>query len=285
MKTVATFKAAGLAALAAAPFFALGVQPAPAQTVVAATCPGGYVLDGNSCVKTGPTPSCPSGYTFLAGKCITTTRVSAKTPVKTARFADSGKLAFITREAFGVKSATELDGANFCAVKGSEANDAQTFFKDNGLEATHVKVDNNRAGIMEYQKFGCDVLVVADRVARSTADGLEPKGGHMVLPEKFGTAPAAPVVKPAPAAAAVPAPVPTQQPVTVETQPAPPPAVKKTTPPPAKAKKKPVKKKPTKTARRKRCSAVRYGYTSGNTCKCAGGRVFTGSKCVRPRWF
>lgn len=37
--------------------------------------------------------------------------------------------------------------------------------------------------------------------------------------------------------------------------------------------------------RRVRCSRVRFAYTRGNTCACAGGRVFTGRRCVwRRRW-
>jgi len=287
MRPFAMFRTTAFAALAAAPFLAAG-QTASAQNVVAASCPTGYLLDGGACVKTGPTPTCPSGYAFSAGKCVAAQKVSAATApaagTKTGTMKASDKWAFVTREAFGVNSAAELDGANFCATDGDAADDAGRFFRDKGLTATHVKVANSRAGVAEYQKFNCDVLVVADRVARSTADSLEPLGGHLVLPEKFGKAPAAPVIKKVPVATATPVPAPVEKPQAAE-QPAPPPAAQKTPPPPAKAQPKPVQKQPTKTAKRKRCSAVRYGYTSGNTCKCAGGRVFTGSQCVRPRWF
>lgn len=261
------------AALAAAPFFAMTSQPASAQLVVAATCPQGYVLEGNSCVKTGPSPSCPSGYTFSAGKCVTSK------PAPTADATASGQWAFVTREAFGVDSATQLEGANFCAVAGAPAEDAKEFFNDNGISATHVDVENDRAAIEKYQKYDCDILVVAERVARSTADSLKPEGGHIVLPEKFGASDAA--AQTPQTAKEQPVPLPPKKPATAEKPTAQPANVEKSTPPPAKAKKQPVR---TKTAQRPRCSAIKYSYTRGNTCACAGGRIFTGRACVRPRW-
>lgn len=41
-----------------------------AQSVVAPTCPQGYVLQGSNCVQGAPTPSCPSGYFLSGGRCI-----------------------------------------------------------------------------------------------------------------------------------------------------------------------------------------------------------------------
>lgn len=270
MKPRDLLKTTLLAALTAAPLLAASSHSAFAQSVVAATCPDGYTLTGNGCTRSSPIPSCPSGYAFSNGKCITATKVSTRTVQSTS----NGPWAFITRTAFGVKKAAELDGADFCAVSGSpSAEAAAEFFKDNDLTATHVKVDNTRTAVKKYQKYDCDILVVAKRAASSTVKSLEPKNGHLVLPEQIGTAS---VETPAPVVAAipvtpVPAPAPTPPSTTVNKQPTPPPAT--------------VKKRPTQSrvAKRKRCSAVRYGYTSGNTCRCAGGRVFTGSRCVRPR--
>lgn len=230
------------AALAAVTLVAATAQTASAQKVVAPTCPEGYVLSGSNCIQTNPVSSKPG------------------------KASSGGQWAFVTREAYGVKSAAEVDGANFCAVEGSPAVDAATdFFKDNGLNATHIKVADDRAGIETYQKYDCDLLVVDKRVAASTADKIKPKGDHMVLPERFG--------KPAPVETATP-------PATVKKTPAPA-TVKKT---PAPAKSAPVRKASRKPVRRVRCSAVRYGYTRGNTCACAGRRVFNGSRCVRRRW-
>lgn len=31
-----------------------------------------------------------------------------------------------------------------------------------------------------------------------------------------------------------------------------------------------------------RCSAIKYASTFGNSCKCSGGRIFTGTECVKP---
>jgi hypothetical protein len=33
--------------------------------------------------------------------------------------------------------------------------------------------------------------------------------------------------------------------------------------------------------RQVRCSKVKYGFTRGNTCACSGGRIFTGTACVK----
>jgi len=220
------------AALAAAPLVAATAQSASAQKVVAATCPKGYALSGSNCIQNAPAPA--------------------------AKSSTGSQWAFITRKTFGVKTATELDGANFCAVTGStSADDANDFFKENDLPATLVKVDSDRAGIEKYQKYDCDVLVVANQVANATADSLKPAGDHLVLPEKFGSLDAAPEP------AVAPTPLPPKAPATVQQQ---------------------SKPMPKKTARKKRCSAVRYGYSRGNTCGCAGGRVFNGRSCVRPRW-
>ena len=268
MKTLNILKTTMLAALAAAPLVAMTSQSASAQQVVTASCPQGYILSGSSCVRPALTPSCPTGFAFSAGQCV---KNSQGRPAAT-KPASNGSWAFITREAFGVKEAAELDGANFCAVTGSPSVAAATdFFKEKGLTATHVKVDTQRAGVTTYQKYDCDILVVADRIARSTADSLEPAGGHLILPEKLAglePTPVAPVAAPvAPIAAPVaPAPLPRKPPATVKKKPA-----------PKKVAKKPVRRKP-------RCSRVRYAYSSGNTCACAGPRVFTGNACVRPRW-
>lgn len=220
------------AALAAASMIAASVENVSAQNVVAATCPEGYTLSGSNCIKNTPAES------------------------KTGKTGSGDQWAFITRKAFGIKTATELDGANFCAGSAS-ADDASAFFKENNLNATHVKVDNDRAGIEKYQKYDCDVLVIAHAAADATLNNLKPKEDHLVLPEKFGSnAKVEPV-------AATPAPAKPKAPAAAKPQP---------------------KAKPQKTATKKRCSAVRYGYTSGNTCACAGGRVFNGSSCVRPRY-
>lgn len=41
-----------------------------AQGVVAPSCPEGYELSGNACVKAAPTPTCPDGYTFDGAACV-----------------------------------------------------------------------------------------------------------------------------------------------------------------------------------------------------------------------
>ena len=48
----------------------LASSTAFAQSVVAPTCPEGYVLQGSNCVQGAPTPSCPSGYVFSGGQCV-----------------------------------------------------------------------------------------------------------------------------------------------------------------------------------------------------------------------
>lgn len=291
--------------------YAQGVKP---------TCPQGYVLSGNNCVRTAPVPSCPSGYSFSAGKCV----ASGEGTAAAGGSASTGPWVFITREVFGVNSAAELDGAKFCAVEGAPSADAaKTYFKDKGLSATHVPADSVREAIEDYQKHGCDVLVVQKSAAKSTASSLKPSGSHLVLPEQIGDGvaspeppvrPAAPV---APAAPAVPQPdlatslqaelkrigcltgrvdgdwggnsrvalrrfsQLTGRPLGSEPSQA---ALSE-----AQAKgpgfcpRVPAARKPPRRVRKKRCSGITYAYTRGNTCACSGGRVFTGSRCVYPR--
>jgi peptidoglycan hydrolase-like protein with peptidoglycan-binding domain len=43
----------------------------------------------------------------------------------------------------------------------------------------------------------------------------------------------------------------------------------------------PPKKKKKKTTYKPKCSKIKYAYTSGNTCKCSGGRNFNGKYCVK----
>jgi len=255
MRKLDIVKTTVLVALAAAPIIAMTAQSALAQRIVAASCPQGYALSGNRCVKSGPAPSCPSGYVFSGGKCAASTPVASPTTKTTS----GSQWAFITWKSFGVKTVAELDGANYCAPANSpSADDAKNFFKEKNLTATHVKVDSNRAAIEKYQKYNCDVLVVADRVASSTIDSLKPAGDHLVLPEKFGNAgpvPVAPVAAPV-----IPTPLPPKPTATVKKKPA-----------------------PQKIVRKKRCSRIRYAYSRGNSCSCAGGRLFTGNSCVWPR--
>lgn len=43
----------------------------------------------------------------------------------------------------------------------------------------------------------------------------------------------------------------------------------------------PPPKKKTTTGYKPKCSKIKYAYTSGNTCKCSGGRYFNGKYCVK----
>lgn len=236
-------------------FFGTATQPVLAQNVVAPTCPQGYILSGRNCVKSAPAPSCPTGYKFSGGKCV----LSSAQQSSGGATVNIGPWAFITRKVFGVKSAKELDGATYCAVDGSAAADAaKTYFKDNDLASTLVSVDSDRAALEKYQKNGCDILVVEIKAAKSTANNLKPAGSHKVLPEEIGE------------------PVASSQPATTPVAPAPPQVQAAPKPPRATP-------KPRPKARKKRCSGITYAFTRGNTCACSGGRVFTGSACVRRR--
>lgn len=299
----------------AACFIAAAAQFAFAQGSVQPICPQGYVLSGNNCIKTAPSPACPQGYSFAGGKCI----ADRPQPASGGGTGTVGPWAFITREAFGVNSARELDGANYCAVAGSPAAEAASaFFKDNGMSATLVEADSDRAGMEEYQKNGCDILVVEKRAASSTARTLQPAGAHIVLPETIGEAVASPDSPASPAPTASPA--------------APQPDLAYSLQAELKrigclegaadgvwgngsraalqrfsqALGRPLGSEPSQEAlnearalgpgycppqapqqpqavKRKRCSGITYAYTRGNTCACSGGRVFTGSRCVFPR--
>lgn len=315
-----------LPVVSAVAFFAgLASQPAFAQNFSDPACPKGEVYSGGKCVAAVPAPTCPSGYTFSAGKCV----VGAAKPTPAVVSSEGGPWAFIIREVFGVRSAKQLDGATFCAISGTPADAAKDYFTELGLSAKHVSIDSGPAGIEAYQKGRCDVLVVSDRAASATASKLKPSGAHMVLPEKFGEAGAAPQQASAPAPAPV---APTPAPEAPDAAPAPPAdmayslqaelkrigclagkvdgdwggesrvALRRF----AQLSGKPLGSEPSQAAlaeaqsrpagycppvqaaqqprppvKRKRCSAIKYAYTRGNTCACAGGLVFNGSRCVR----
>lgn len=327
----------------------IGALPlvAKAQSSVAPTCPSGYVLSGNKCVKAGtPAPSCPSGYAFKNGQCVKGSGSSSfggsftggPVPIYIDSSAESGPWVFVSREVFGVNSASELDGASYCAVSDSaSARAANEYFDSEGMSAKHIEVGSHRKALEQYQNGKCDVLVVEKRVASRTLNILKPEGSHLVLPEKFGkedktAKPPVQTTKPAPAPEPAPAPAPT----TPLTPPSPPQTdlayplqaelkrlgclsgnitgnwdassraalarfskqrKKEFGTEPTQAALNETRKTPTnwcyatqaapkpqpQQQKRPRCSGIRYAFTRGNTCACAGGRVFTGRSCVYPR--
>jgi hypothetical protein len=115
---------------------------------------------------------------------------------------------FMIRRALGVTKATELDGAAICVETGKPSEAAvAAFFKANGMSYEPVASNSESEVVDGYDRNVCDVAVVADSVADTTANGLTPVGAHMILPEKIGGTTVATAPAPRPTAAPTPPPV------------------------------------------------------------------------------
>jgi hypothetical protein len=168
---------------------------AQAQTTVAPSCPPGFTFSGGTCVSSAPAPTCPAGFVFNGTACVPGART-------TAPAAGAGPWVFMIRRELGVTKATELDGAAICVETGQPSEAAvAAYFKSNGMAYEPV-VSNSESEVVDgYDRNVCDVAVVADSVADTTANGLTPAGAHMILPEKIGGASVATAPAPRPTAA------------------------------------------------------------------------------------
>ncbi len=171
------------------------LRGASAQTV-APTCPPGYTLSGNNCVKGAPAPSCPAGYTFSGGQCKAVVQPSPSGP-------STGPWVLIIRKALGVSSARELDGATICTVAGTPSVSAITsYFQNNRMAYEPLAASSGSDARDKYIKGACDVLIADDRSSAPALRSLTPAGAHIILPERLvavGAAPTARPTRPAPA--------------------------------------------------------------------------------------
>ena len=174
---------------------------AQAQSV-APTCPQGYILSGNNCIKGAPVPTCPSGYILSGGQCISVVQPSPSGP-------SNGPWVLIIQKSLGVRSANELDGATICTVAGTPSVPAiTTYFQNNRMTYTPVSASSGSDARDKYLKGVCDVLIADDRSSAPALRSLTPAGAHMILPERLVAVGAAPPVQ-----QSLPAPAPQVQPV------------------------------------------------------------------------
>jgi len=163
------------------------------------TCPQGYTLSGNNCVKGQPAPSCPAGFTFSGGQCIAGSQAAPS----------EGPWVFIIQKALGVRSALELDGASVCTVSGTPSVVAvNAYFQTNRMTFTPVAATSGSAARDTYLKNACDVLITLERSSAPALRSLTPAGAHIILPERLVAVGAAPAARPS-----LPAPAPQVQPV------------------------------------------------------------------------
>lgn len=233
-----------------------------------------------------------------------------------------GPWVLIIEKSLGVRTALDLDGATICTVPGTPSVAAITaYFQSNGMNFTPVAVSSGSAARDTYLKNACDVLIADDKSSAPALRSLTPAGAHLILPERIFAVGAAPPVQQSLPAPAPPPPVnlayplqselkrvgcltgavdgiwgggsraalnrfaqraglslgsePSQnalnearrrqpgfcQPVRVAPRP-------------------PTYQQPV--TQKKRCSAIKFAFTRGNTCACSGGRIFTGVACEDP---
>ena len=103
---------------------------------------------------------------------------------------------FMVNKELGVKSATELDGANACIQAGTSTELAiSDYFRENKMSykaVTFDTADQTRAG---FESGRCDFLTSDQSQLYSLRIGLKDPSGAIVLPEVISKEPLGPVVR------------------------------------------------------------------------------------------
>jgi len=103
---------------------------------------------------------------------------------------------FMVRKALGLKSATELDGANACIQAGTSTELAiADYFRENGLSYKAVTFDTSDQTRAGFESGRCDFLVSDQSQLYALRIGLQDPAGAVVLPEVVSKEPLGPVVR------------------------------------------------------------------------------------------
>ena len=103
---------------------------------------------------------------------------------------------FMVRKALGVKSATELDGANACIQAGTSTELAiADFFRVNKMSYKAVTFDTSDQTRIGFESGRCDFLVSDQSQLYALRIGLKDPAGAVVLPEVISKEPLGPVVR------------------------------------------------------------------------------------------
>jgi general L-amino acid transport system substrate-binding protein len=103
---------------------------------------------------------------------------------------------FMVRKALGVKSATELDGANACIQAGTSTELAiADYFRVNNMKYKAVTFDTSDQTRIGFESGRCDFLVSDQSQLYALRIGLKDPAGAIVLPEVISKEPLGPVVR------------------------------------------------------------------------------------------
>ena len=103
---------------------------------------------------------------------------------------------FMVRKALGVKSATELDGANACIQAGTSTELAiADYFRENNMKYKAVTFDTSDQTRIGFESGRCDFLVSDQSQLYALRIGLKDPAGAVVLPEVISKEPLGPVVR------------------------------------------------------------------------------------------
>lgn len=103
---------------------------------------------------------------------------------------------FMVRKELGVKSATELDGANACIQAGTSTELAiSDYFRENKMAYKAVTFDTSDQTRIGFESGRCDFLVSDQSQLYALRIGLKDPSGAVVLPEVISKEPLGPVVR------------------------------------------------------------------------------------------
>lgn len=103
---------------------------------------------------------------------------------------------FMVRKELGVKSATELDGANACIQAGTSTELALSdYFRENNMTYKAVTFDTSDQTRAGFESGRCDFLTSDQSQLYALRIGLKDPDGAFVLPEVISKEPLGPVVR------------------------------------------------------------------------------------------
>ena len=103
---------------------------------------------------------------------------------------------FMVREALGVKSAKELDGASVCIQTGTTTElNLANFFRSNNMRYKPVVFERGNEVFAAYDAGRCDVFTTDQTYLAAQRTRLKTPGAHMILPEIISKEPLGPVVR------------------------------------------------------------------------------------------
>jgi len=103
---------------------------------------------------------------------------------------------FMVRSALGVKSATELDGANACIQAGTSTELAiADYFRENNMSYKAVTFDTTEQTRVGFESGRCDFLTTDRSALAALRVGLADPSSAIVLPEVISKEPLGPVVQ------------------------------------------------------------------------------------------